>query len=116
MYADITQPPPPLPEPQLSDVRPGISILAPLSRRGHGPGLIILVPDFTPQLKIIEGVPSQILKWAEEGYTVVEIQASALAAGVDAIASALDALQSHEKCDSHRAVGLIGTFCHCRYR
>ncbi|KAF4968675.1 hypothetical protein FSARC_3961 [Fusarium sarcochroum] len=107
MYADISQPPPPLPKPRLDEVQSGISILAPLSRRGHGPGLIILVPDSTPQLTITEGVPSLILKWAEEGYTVVEIQASALTAGADAVASALDALKSHDRCDSHHAVGLI---------
>ena len=116
MYADISQPPPPLPRPQLSEVRSGISILAPLSRRGHGPGLIILVPNSTPQLTIIEGVPSPIFKWAEEGYTVVEIQASALTAGADAISPALDALKSHKKCDSHRAVGLVGTWFHSNYR
>ncbi|CAO2653059.1 Nn.00g024700.m01.CDS01 [Neocucurbitaria sp. VM-36] len=78
-YGDITQPAPALPQPQLQELRKGVAQLLPLSRRGYGPGLIILVPDHTKQLSIDDGVPSPLVKWAEEGYVVVEIQSSALA-------------------------------------
>lgn len=67
MYTDISQPAPPLPKSGLKEIRSNINILAPLSRRGHGPGLLILVPDHNYQLDITEGVPSPILKWARGG-------------------------------------------------
>lgn len=111
MYADITKPPAPLPTTRLETVQSGISLLPPLSRRGHGPGLIILVPDSTTQLAITEGVPSPLVKWGEEGYAVVEIQASALTSGnvEDALSKAAQALASCVECDPKGKIGLVGT-------
>ncbi|CAK7203040.1 hypothetical protein SEUCBS139899_005769 [Sporothrix eucalyptigena] len=78
-FEDITKPPKPLPQPQLREIRNGLFVLPPLSRRGHGPGVIILAPD-SPALTRIDdaGVPSPMMKWAEEGYAVAEIQLRAL--------------------------------------
>ena len=109
MYNDITKPPPPLPTTQSTEIKPGLSIVLPLSRRGHGPGLIVLVPDTEQSLAIIDGVPSQLIKWAEEGYTVIEIQRQALiTGGREVLVEAARALESCEKCDTKDKVGLIG--------
>lgn len=109
LYGDITKPAPPLPQPDLQKLRPGVSLLLPLSRRGHGPGLIVLVPDHTNQLSIQNGVPSPLIKWAEEGYVVIEIQESAIAGGrdTDTLKEAIDAIFSSEKCDQKEKVGVI---------
>ena len=82
--------------------------MKPLTRRGHGPGLIIITPDSTDPLAIVEGVPSFLIKWAEEGYTVVEIQASAVSGGAaDLLKAAVDALKSCDSCTPADKIGLI---------
>lgn len=106
MFNDISKPPPPLPRAELTEVVPGVSLLRPLSRRGTGPGVVLLTPDFPDSLAIKDGVPAPMLKWAEEGYTVVEVQAKALNNNI--IKSALDALHGCEKCDPKDKVGLVG--------
>lgn len=110
MYADISQPAPPVPQPQLQELQQGMNLIPPLSRRGRGPGMILLVPDSTSQLIITEGVPWPSLKWAEEGYAVVEIQASAVV--VDPPSTILgQALKAFEGCaefESPERVGIIG--------
>ena len=96
----------------------GISILPPLTRRGHGPGLILLVPDADEQMKIAEGVPSHLVKWAEEGYTVVEIQIQAIKDGgaTNALSIALKALWSDERCQPEERIGIVGmTVSRCTY-
>jgi carboxymethylenebutenolidase len=108
-YNDITKPPPPLPTTQSTEIKPGLSVVLPLSRRGHGPGLIVLVPDTEQSLAIVDGVPSQTIKWAEEGYAVVEVQRHALIMGAEeVVTSAIQALEICEKCDTTDKVGLIG--------
>lgn len=111
MYADISQPPKPLPQADLRQVQDGIALLPPLSRRGHGPGLIILVPDHDAdeQLAITNGVPSPLIKWAEEGFAVAEIQASALAGNGESLKASIRALKDCEKCDGVDKIGLVGT-------
>lgn len=108
-YNDISSPAPPLPSSDLQTIRPGVSLLAPLSRRGHGPGMIMLVSDHEQQLAIIEGVPSHLIKWAEEGYAVVEIQRKALE-GDDAAAVmslAMEALAGCEQCQPKDKIGVV---------
>ena len=109
MYADITKPPAPLPTPQLKDVRPGILLLSPLSRRGHGPGLILLAHSSDDPLRIDQGVPSELVKWAEEGYTVVKLEPNVFEGGesLDVINEAVRALNQNEKCDKGK-IGLVG--------
>ncbi|UNI24856.1 Carboxymethylenebutenolidase [Purpureocillium takamizusanense] len=114
MYADITEPPAPLPAPRLSELRPGVHLLRPLSRRGHGPGLVVLTPDADDDdkrlLGIVEGVPWPLLKWAEEGYAVVGIQISAVKGGNDDAAvldAALKALEACEECDGQGKIGVV---------
>ncbi|KAJ4368735.1 hypothetical protein N0V83_005817 [Neocucurbitaria cava] len=108
MFNDITKPPPPLPVKDLRELCPGVSLLSPLTRRGHGPGIILLVPDSDASTKIIEGVPSHLVKWAEEGYTVVEIQQQALANGAaDVLKQSIHTLKNNPKCEPKDKIGVI---------
>lgn len=110
MYADVSKPPAPLPQPDLQDVRPGLKLLPPLLRKSRaGPGIIILVPNDTPSTQIKEGVPSLALKWAEEGYTVVEIQDSFFESeDLSPLKAAIGALEKCSDCASTDKVGLVG--------
>ncbi|RSL59945.1 hypothetical protein CEP54_007036 [Fusarium duplospermum] len=94
MYADITKPPAPLPTAQLKLIKSGISLLPPLSRRGHGPGLILLAHSSADPLRIDQGVPSELIKWAEEGYTVVRLDPNAFEGveSLDVLNEAVEAL------------------------
>ncbi|RMZ77576.1 hypothetical protein DV737_g4261, partial [Chaetothyriales sp. CBS 132003] len=107
MYADISKPPAPLPHPRPKEVQPGVTLLPPLSRRGHGPGLIILTENSTGKLDIQDGVPSALIKWAEEGYSVVEIQALGLEHAQSTIRQAVEALKQCEDCDIKDKFGLV---------
>jgi carboxymethylenebutenolidase len=89
---------------------PGITIQPPLSRLGHGPGLIILTPTTSSKSASGPDYLSPLQKWAEEGFAVVELQV----AFVDSTGSveksldvALDALAECPTCDRTN-VGLIG--------
>jgi len=108
MYNDIAKPPPPLPTPSLKQFGDGISLLPPLSRRGHGPGLVILIPDTTDELAIREGVPSLLVKWAEEGYVVVSVQERALSMDISTILTTIvEALSECEKCSPKGKLGVV---------
>ncbi|KAF4446714.1 hypothetical protein F53441_9647 [Fusarium austroafricanum] len=108
MFEDITKPPKPLPTPQLKAIRPGVSLLPPLSRRGHGPGLIVLTPTSKNLLDIRDGVPSVMIKWAEEGYTVVQIEISLFEPDTRqaVLTEALEALNKCNQCDKGN-IGLV---------
>jgi carboxymethylenebutenolidase len=110
MYADISKPPKALPQPNPQEIRPGLTLQTPLTRCGKGgPGIITLVPDVVDKTRThLEGVPSLLIKWAEEGYVVAEIQASALAADQGVLQHAISALQQCERCEGTDRIGLIG--------
>ena len=116
MFEDITKPPGPLPTPQLETPQPGLWLLPPLLRKGdRGPGLIILGPDSddAKHVSIEEGVPSPLLKWAEEGFTVVKVQQSALSgarAAVDVLKDAVAALSASSKCEPKEKIALVCTY------
>lgn len=111
-FNDISKPPPELPSPVLTAVLPGVSLLRPLSRRGTGPGMIVLAADYGNSLAITDGVPSPLVKWAEEGYTVVEIRAEALkSGGVDLVRSAIETLYGCDVCEPKDKIGLTGKCC-----
>lgn len=110
-YNDVSKSPPPLPVPELAELIPGVSLLRPLSRRGTGPGMIILTSDYEDSLAIKEGVPSPLVKWAEEGYAVVEVQARALQTGKGhVIKTAVEGLEGCDKCEPKDKIGLVGEF------
>jgi len=110
-YNDISKPAPPIPSPEHTVVLPGVTLLRPLSRRGEGPGIIILTENYGERsLAIEDGVPAPLVKWAEEGYTVVEIHQDALMDGNanNAIKLAIEALTHCEKCEPKDKIGLVG--------
>lgn len=109
MFVSSSVPPPILPQPRLRSVHAGISLLPPLSRKGVGPGLIVLCPDTPDSLAISEGVPWPLIKWAEEGYSVVEIRTQALTDGAEALQHALTALNTCEECSPNDKIGIVGT-------
>ncbi|KUJ17600.1 NTF2-like protein [Mollisia scopiformis] len=106
---DTSKAPTPLPTPRLTKVSSRVSLLSPLSRQGSGPGLIILTSDSKDNLAIKQGVPSLLRKWAEEGYSVVEIQENALQNGKaeELLERAVSALSECEKCEPKGVVGLV---------
>jgi len=60
---------------QLIELSPQIILQPPLSRRGFGPGLIIVRPSHYSRWEHdnITLDPEPIQKWAEEGYAVIQI-------------------------------------------
>ncbi|KAK5170509.1 uncharacterized protein LTR77_005097 [Saxophila tyrrhenica] len=89
------------------------TIQPPLTRKGIGPGLILLLPndiDLSTSDKTLDPPPLQ--KWAEEGYAVAQIQ---LANDVSEsnwkensyLDSAVTALKDLDTCESTERLGLI---------
>lgn len=101
--------------PQLPSAKPykvseGIQIQPPLIRRGHGPGLVILIPE-SIDTKFHEKTldPPPLQKWAEEGWAVAEIKVfNDHSSFQDRLNGALAALQKLDACDSVEKTGLIG--------
>lgn len=96
----------------------GIQLYSPLSRKGHGPPLIIVVPEASAGVR--GQTPTQTKptlssqqKWAEEGFTVVQIQPSSFdEGGADAaLKNAFKGLDECTSCDGGNA-GLIGRLDH----
>ena len=100
-----------LPSAKAFDVADGITVQPPLSRRGHGPGLIILVPsdlDLNGHSKTLDPPPLQ--KWAEEGYAVVQITVESGGDMESKWDKALPALLMLKECDSDEKMDLICRF------
>ncbi|KAI7505574.1 NTF2-like protein [Hortaea werneckii] len=99
-----------LPSAAAKVVSPTVVLQPPLSRRGHGPALLLVVPaelDLNPSPKTLDPPPLQ--KWAEEGFAVAQIQvADGTGSGLrDDLQKALDSLASLEHCENTDSVGLI---------
>ncbi|KAI1140611.1 carboxymethylenebutenolidase [Hypoxylon sp. FL0543] len=63
------------PNAALADLNSRLTIAAPLSRRGHGPGLLLLVDgdlDLRKHDKTLDPPPQ--CKWAEEGFAVAQLR------------------------------------------
>jgi carboxymethylenebutenolidase len=80
----------------------------PLSRRGHGPGLLLVIPkeyeEAESKNETLDPIP--LHKWAEEGYAVAQVvfdESDFSAAGK----RALDALIQLNECDVKDQIGLI---------
>ncbi|CAK7228899.1 hypothetical protein SCUCBS95973_007037 [Sporothrix curviconia] len=108
MFTPSTIPAAPLPAPRLQTIRPGLALLPPLSRRGAGPGLVVVCPDTEDSLAIVDGVPWPLVKWAEEGYAVVQIQPQEIADGAaSALTAACGALAGCDECTPKAKVGIV---------
>jgi len=102
-----TAEPAPLPQPSLSKIATGINLLEPLSRKGEGPGLIILTELAGDSIEIRNHVPSAFYKWAEEGYAVVQVGENATNGDQSILSQALEALKGCRKCDQTKRIGLV---------
>ncbi|KAJ5948563.1 hypothetical protein N7454_001870 [Penicillium verhagenii] len=102
---------PPLPKPQLEQLLPGVSLVLPLSRRGTGPGLILVLPDLRRSILSIEnGIPSPVIKWAEESYIVAAIDESVFESskqGGELLDEVARTLNKNRLCDIKDQVALI---------
>jgi carboxymethylenebutenolidase len=110
-YADISKPPAPLPSAKLQVLRPGVSLQPPLTRLGSGPGLILFTTEdvYDEEVTQRDDAPTAVLKWAEEGYTVVQISAAAVEPSkIEALLTeAFEALDRCEVCQPKDKVGLV---------
>jgi hypothetical protein len=112
-------PPAPQPQPQPQAYPPPqlisshITLQAPLSRRGHGPGLILVV-DHYALLEASEKHldPPPVVKWAEEGFAVCQVMVPGKVddGGEFPLDRAIEALRGCEGCDAGAGFGVICMF------
>jgi carboxymethylenebutenolidase len=125
--ADKEEAPVPLPSAPLIQLVSGATLQPPLTRRGYGPGLIIITSisdgaaneekgnakesnNVSP--KTLDPLPQK--KWAEEGYAVVQLdfgdgkQSNEKWDIATALSRAIEALNDLETCDVKDRFGLIG--------
>lgn len=111
-FADITKPPKPLPSAKLEILKPGLSLQPPLTRLGSGPGLIVLTtPEaYDEQVTQRDDAPTAVLKWAEEGYAVVQVSATVIeSSDIEAIFD--EGVKALEQCDACQPKDKIGLVC-----
>lgn len=100
-------------------ITPEITVQPPLSRRGTGPGLILVVPsdlDLGPHEQTLDPPPLQ--KWAEESFAVAQIILPVASDGArpgdisDRITTAVEALGNLPDycCSPSGKVGVIGNY------
>ncbi|KAI1195328.1 hypothetical protein F5X97DRAFT_245735 [Nemania serpens] len=117
---DKEETPVPLPSAPVIRLAGNATLQPPLTRRGHGPGLIIILPG-DPNVpkeqqdgrnpKTLDPLPQK--KWAEEGYAVVQLSFGNEEAGTEgwdietAFDGAIAALTTLETCDVKDRFGLV---------
>lgn len=99
-----------LPSASAFEVSDTITIQPPLTRRGHGPALVILVPsdlDLGSSAKTLDPPPLQ--KWAEEGFTVAQLKVADGASKnlKSDLRRALEACPGVKECEGSDKLGLI---------
>lgn len=100
--------PPSFPEPQI--VSEQITLQAPLSRRGKGPGLVLIIDHYANTGKSEKHLdPPPLQKWAEEGFAVVQLLLPGKVedGGEFPLKKALELLKGCEACEFEKGVGLI---------
>ncbi|KAF2442265.1 NTF2-like protein [Karstenula rhodostoma CBS 690.94] len=99
-----------IPSAPAQHLSPHLTLQPPLSRRGSGPGLILVV-DHYAQLEVSEKSldPPPLQKWAEEGFAVVQIKVPGKPedGGEFSLARGLQALRDCKQCIWGDGVGLI---------
>jgi carboxymethylenebutenolidase len=103
-----TSAPPSRPEPQ--QISKSITLQAPLSRRGKGPGLILVLDHYAlieKSEKYLDPPPLQ--KWAEEGFAVVQLLVPGKIedGGEFPLQKALEILKDCKGCEFDKGVGFI---------
>ncbi|TGJ81882.1 hypothetical protein E0Z10_g6903 [Xylaria hypoxylon] len=130
--ADVQEAPVPLPSAPIVQLAGNATLQPPLTRRGYGPGLIVITPGDPPSLsetvpiigqqetdnesdsrdfKTLDPLPQK--KWAEEGYAVVQLNFGDRQQGKEewdintALDKAIEALRGLEACNVRDRFGLI---------
>lgn len=113
--ATAQEEPVPLPSAKPVALAANITLQPPLSRRGHGPGLVIFVPDtYSTENKGRDSKtldPPPIQKWAEEGFAVVEVKTGGLDDSSRITAAwelSFKALTTLPECESDYKIGVVG--------
>lgn len=71
---DVTPTPPKSAYPAPQVISPHLTLQAPLSRRGRGPGLVLVLDHYALAERSDEHLdPEPLRKWAEEGWAVVQV-------------------------------------------
>ncbi|CAO2656990.1 Nn.00g057930.m01.CDS01 [Neocucurbitaria sp. VM-36] len=99
---------PSFPAPQ--QISPHLTLQAPLSRRGRGPGLVLVLDHYALIQKSEKHLePPPLQKWAEEGFCVAQLLVPGKVedGGEFPLQKALDVLKSCDGCDFSNGVGLI---------
>ncbi|KAK7545554.1 hypothetical protein IWX49DRAFT_339184 [Phyllosticta citricarpa] len=98
--------PSPIPSAKPTQPHPGITLHAPLTRRGYGPGLLLLVDTVLPLAPSDKNLdPPPLVKWAEEGFCVAQVVVDASQGERTAIEKAIECLKSMDECTSWRKEG-----------
>lgn len=111
----------PLPSAPLRPLSPNATLQPPLSRRGHGPGLVVIDPGHVlrekPDAESETLDPAPQYKWAEEGFAVVRIsvggrlsEGEGEAWGAKDLGRAVEVLGGLGECDVKDKFGLLGEF------
>lgn len=102
----------PLPSAKPFKISTSVIIQPPLTRRGNGPGLILIVPsglDLKSHDQTLD--PPPFHKWGEEGYSVAQI--TVVEGKGDKfqthLKEAIDGLAALKECDSTEKMGFICT-------
>lgn len=105
-FAYGSEPPQPVPPMEPEHIAQGVTLIRPLSRKGVGPGMIVLSPneESSTPIEIQDGIPSLRMKWAEEGYCVVEIRPQAASS---ALKTAVAKLSECQECEPREKIGLV---------
>ena len=100
----------PLPNAPCVRVNSRITIQPPLSRRGFGPGLLLVVDEALSLERHDKTLdPPPLLKWAEEGYAVAQILAPSTPGSLgENLGVALAELKKLESCQPRDKLSLIG--------
>lgn len=100
------------PSPQ--EISPHLLLQPPLSRRGRGPGLILILDHYALVEKSEKHLdPPPLQKWAEEGFAVVQLLVPGKVedGGEFPLDKALKVLKGCEGCDYGKGVGIVCESC-----
>jgi carboxymethylenebutenolidase len=106
----MSEEPVPLPSAPSVSLSPNVILQPPLSRRGIGPGVILVLPD---HVDLSSGTtkpldPEPVTKWAEEGFAVVGVTATGSISIDQVLQQGLDALQALDQVDIKDRFAVIG--------
>jgi carboxymethylenebutenolidase len=101
------------------DVGSDVTIQPPLTRRGHGPPLLLIIHrhlDYGPSSRTLD--PPPLVKWAEEGFCVAQVQVARVYSDEDLTEKSYTALgeqvmhgfrevTQREECDTKDSIGLV---------